>query len=82
MSQVRGLKWVDKGDKGERLVSVALDGRILEWSTKKGLEANQLMKLRPVTEPEGVLKQQLGGEFTFRRSVRINEFFERTSRFM
>eukprot|EP00814_Leptocylindrus_danicus_P009973 CAMPEP_0116044672 /NCGR_PEP_ID=MMETSP0321-20121206/27152_1 /TAXON_ID=163516 /ORGANISM="Leptocylindrus danicus var. danicus, Strain B650" /LENGTH=720 /DNA_ID=CAMNT_0003525839 /DNA_START=156 /DNA_END=2323 /DNA_ORIENTATION=- len=62
MSQVRDLKWVDKGDKGEQLISVALDGRILEWSTKKGFEANQLMKLRPVTEHNKcVLKQHLGG---------------------
>ncbi len=32
------VKWVDKGQgRGERLVSISADGRITEWSTKKGL---------------------------------------------
>ena len=32
------VKWVDKGQgRGERLVSISADGRVTEWSTKKGL---------------------------------------------
>ena len=35
------VNWVNrggKGDKGEALVSISSDGRIVEWSMKKGLE--------------------------------------------
>jgi len=32
------VKWVDKGEKGEVLVSIGGDGRINEWSLKKGLD--------------------------------------------
>ena len=32
------VRWVDKGEKGEVLVSIGADGRINEWSLKKGLD--------------------------------------------
>ncbi len=33
------VQWVGKGQKGgENLVSISSDGRIVEWSMKKGLE--------------------------------------------
>ena len=43
------LHWTSnsKGnDKGESLVSVSSDGRIVEWSMKKGLEWTDLMSLK------------------------------------
>ncbi len=44
------LKWVDRGaERGESLVSVSTDGRILMWDIKKGLEVrSELMRLRRV----------------------------------
>eukprot|EP00759_Apiculatamorpha_spiralis_P003571 PhF_6_TR11686/c0_g1_i1/m.18955 len=41
------VRWVEKG-KGENLVSISADGRVAEWSIKKGLErtAGDLMKLK------------------------------------
>jgi len=35
---VNEVRWVDKGEKGEVLVSIGADGRINEWSLKKGLD--------------------------------------------
>ena len=44
------VKWIGKGgkggDKGEGLVSISSDGRIVEWSMKKGLEYTDLMNLK------------------------------------
>jgi len=45
------VKWVQKPSKGEVLVSVAGDGRVIEWSIKKGLEFNQLMQLKRQANP-------------------------------
>eukprot|EP00899_Mesostigma_viride_P012208 jgi/Mesvir1/20989/Mv08051-RA.2 len=43
------LKWVTRGDeRGESLVSISTDGRITQWSIKKGLEFTDLMKLKRV----------------------------------
>jgi dynein intermediate chain 4, axonemal len=42
------IQWISKGKggKGESLVSISADGRITEWSMKKGLECNDLMVLK------------------------------------
>jgi WD40 repeat protein len=43
------VKWVERGKgRGENLISISADGRVLEWSMKKGLErtAPDLMKLK------------------------------------
>ena len=44
------MNWIGKGgkssDKGEGLVSISSDGRVVEWSMKKGLEYTDLFKLR------------------------------------
>ena len=32
------VQWVDREAKGEALVSVGGDGRVIEWSMRKGLE--------------------------------------------
>lgn len=47
------VKWVDKGQgRGERLVSISADGRVTEWSTKKGLSGVDLMRLKRVRATE------------------------------
>eukprot|EP00002_Diphylleia_rotans_P031932 TRINITY_DN6660_c0_g1_i3.p1 TRINITY_DN6660_c0_g1~~TRINITY_DN6660_c0_g1_i3.p1 ORF type:complete len:353 (+),score=64.46 TRINITY_DN6660_c0_g1_i3:171-1229(+) len=43
------VKWVDTNERGERLVSVSTDGRISQWSIKKGLEFTDLMRLKRIT---------------------------------
>lgn len=41
------VKWVDRGaDREEVLVSISTDGRVTQWSTAKGLEHTDLMKLK------------------------------------
>lgn len=46
------VKWVDKGgDRGERLVTISTDGRVAEWSMKKGLTCVDLMVLKRVRNP-------------------------------
>jgi hypothetical protein len=50
------VNWVGKGskggsDKGEGLVSISSDGRIVEWSMKKGLEYTDLMNLKRSSNP-------------------------------
>jgi WD40 repeat protein len=37
------IQWVDKEGKGESLISISGDGRVIEWSMKKGLEFTELM---------------------------------------
>jgi len=54
--------WVDKGeDKGEVLVTASTDGRVLEWTMVKGLEASQLMVLKQVGDSEGVISRTASG---------------------
>lgn len=36
------VQWVAKEDKEETLVSISGDGRIIEWSLRKGLELTEL----------------------------------------
>ncbi|CAM9285758.1 unnamed protein product, partial [Phaeothamnion confervicola] len=41
------VKWVNKGaERGEGLVSISTDGRVIEWSIKKGLTFTPLMLLK------------------------------------
>lgn len=45
------VKWVNKGvERGETLVSVSTDGRVVEWSMKKGLSFSPLMVLKRIGE--------------------------------
>ena len=40
-------KWVERmNDKNEMIVSISSDGKVKEWSLKKGLEVTDLMRLR------------------------------------
>ena len=42
-------KWIHRGsERGEKLVSISTDGRITQWSIKKGLEHIDLMKLKRI----------------------------------
>ena len=46
------LRWVDQNsERGEKLVSISSDGRITEWTIKKGLEHHDLFKLKKVENP-------------------------------
>jgi len=45
------IKWVDRDTKGEALVSISGDGRVVEWSMKKGLELTDLTQLKRETNP-------------------------------
>lgn len=45
------LQWVDKEAKPEALVTISGDGRVLEWSMKKGLEMTDLTQLKRETSP-------------------------------
>jgi len=42
---------VDREAKGEALVTISGDGRVIEWSFKKGLEYIDLTQLRRETNP-------------------------------
>ena len=51
------VDWVGKGsgnDKREGLISISSDGKIIEWSIKKGLESQELKVLNRVTNPNPV----------------------------
>eukprot|EP00743_Colponemidia_sp_Colp-15_P002272 GILK01002462.1.p1 GENE.GILK01002462.1~~GILK01002462.1.p1 ORF type:complete len:844 (-),score=167.91 GILK01002462.1:272-2803(-) len=65
------VQWVDRGsEKGEALVSISTDGRVVEWSMKKGLEHTDLMTMKRVANPahnnadgrgEGIIFRQASG---------------------
>lgn len=44
-------------DKNENLVSISVDGRVLQWSVRKGFESSQLMKLKRMITPKPVDKK-------------------------
>jgi len=43
------VQWVDRDAKGEALVSIGGDGRVIEWSMRKGLEFTDLTQLKKET---------------------------------
>jgi dynein intermediate chain 4, axonemal len=45
------IQWMQRENKSESLISISGDGRIIEWSMKKGLEFNELMQLKRETNP-------------------------------
>lgn len=47
------MKWVNKGaERGETLVSISTDGRVVEWSMKKGLSFSPLMVLKRIGQSQ------------------------------
>lgn len=62
MEPVWQVQWINKGiERGESLVSISTDGRVVEWSMKKGLEESTLMVLKRVGSSEGVISRQASG---------------------
>lgn len=64
------VKWISKGsDRGENVVSISSDGRVTEWSMKKGLSYSDLMTLKRLANPllgsdsraDGVISRQASG---------------------
>eukprot|EP00753_Platysulcus_tardus_P007346 PLAT15148.1.p1 GENE.PLAT15148.1~~PLAT15148.1.p1 ORF type:complete len:939 (-),score=504.02 PLAT15148.1:184-3000(-) len=64
------VKWVDKGsERGETLVSISTDGRVVEWSMKKGMTAGVLMLLKRMpnlapgadSKREGIIARHANG---------------------
>lgn len=45
------IQWVQRENKAEALISISGDGRIVEWSMKKGLEYTDLKQLKRETKP-------------------------------
>uniref|UniRef100_K3X6S0 Dynein axonemal intermediate chain 4 n=1 Tax=Globisporangium ultimum (strain ATCC 200006 / CBS 805.95 / DAOM BR144) TaxID=431595 RepID=K3X6S0_GLOUD len=64
------VRWISKGsDRGENVVSISSDGRVTEWSMKKGLSYSDLMTLKRVANPllgssnhaDGLISRQASG---------------------
>lgn len=45
------LQWVDRDTKGEALVTISGDGRVIDWHMKRGLELLELTQLKRETNP-------------------------------
>lgn len=45
------IQWIHKEGKEETLVSISGDGRVIEWSLRKGLELSELFQLKRETNP-------------------------------
>ncbi|CAD8093566.1 unnamed protein product [Paramecium sonneborni] len=76
------VQWIGKGakgtDKGESLVSISSDSRIVEWSMKKGLEYTNLMNLKRVVQSSQ--KENLQEGVNFRMSAGFSfDFLQRES---
>lgn len=61
------IRWVERGaDKGEALISISNDGRVIEWDMKKGLACSTLMELKRPGDNNGVLSSlTFGMSFDF-----------------
>ena len=56
------LKWVPRGaERVETLVSISSDGRVLQWSIKKGLSVSCLMRLARSGQTDGWISRQAAG---------------------
>lgn len=52
------LKWTDTGNVASTLVSISTDGRVTRWKIAKGLEHNDLMKLKSVPRRDAPINSQ------------------------
>lgn len=52
------MKWMDTGAVATTLVSVSTDGRVTRWKISKGLEFNDLMKLKRTVRRDAVYTSQ------------------------
>ena len=56
------LKWVPRGaDRVETLVSISSDGRVLQWTIKKGISVSCLMRLARSGQSDGWISRQASG---------------------
>ena len=56
------VKWVPRGaERLEKLISISSDGRVLEWSIKKGFTVACLMRLARNGQTEGWIARQASG---------------------
>ncbi|KAL4445579.1 hypothetical protein ABPG74_006130 [Tetrahymena malaccensis] len=73
------LNWIGKGnkgnEKGESLVSISSDGRIVEWNMKKELENTELMSLKKTQNPSS--KEQANEGTNFRQAAGFSMDFIR-----
>jgi len=68
MDAVWEVKWVERNERGEVLISLGSDGRVIEWSFNKGLSGVELMALKRVHVPpelggvgEGIISRSASG---------------------
>lgn len=60
------LRWVKRDpEKGDSLISIALDGKILEWHMQKGFMFKPLMVLKRVGEHNGPITRYASGKHFF-----------------
>jgi dynein intermediate chain 4, axonemal len=52
------VKWIDTGNLASTLVSISTDGRVTRWKISKGLEYNDLMKLKRTVRRDSVCTTQ------------------------
>lgn len=46
------VQWINKEQKGETLISIGGDGKVIEWSMKKGLDSTTLIQLKKYSNPK------------------------------
>jgi len=59
-------------DKSEVLVSVSVDGHILQWTIRKGFESTQLMKLKRMVTPKLQEKKTTKSKHAHGHVTRVN----------
>lgn len=59
------VQWVELGDRGEKIISISTDGRVTQWSLTKGLEFNDLMRLKKASNPLNQQAAKTGGSEGF-----------------
>ena len=58
------VQWINKEGKGESLISIGGDGRVVEWSMKKGLDFSNLIQLKKYSNPKKKKEANEGIIFT------------------
>lgn len=58
-------------NRAEVLVSASVDGKILQWSIRKGFESTQLMKLKRMVTPKPQEKKTSKSKHSHRSSSKV-----------
>ena len=69
------VKWTDTGNIASTLVSISTDGRVTRWKITKGLEYNDLMRLKRVQRRDAVYTSQRMASIA--RSLKQEAFISR-----